>query len=242
MALSIKSHFRVDSTIGMGGMIALALNFEGYYRGSVTQSTYIALMTLMFLRFPFAMFLPKASSIKRYDGRSAVVCKQPSLMAEYGVLKKLLFTPTIIALLPLILYAQWFLSFQLHTNFAYFTVRARALNSFLFDVNRLIGALLIGQLFDSTRWQRKSQAKIRIFIMTTLTGTSWILGQIVQVHYNKPFPTLDWAEEKYGLGAFVTCIWGLSEPLRVLPALSGKQAKYDQGDNVHVLARRQLLE
>ncbi|TVY51376.1 UNC93-like protein [Lachnellula cervina] len=197
----------------VGGMIALALNSKSNYRGGVNRATYIALMTIMCLGFPFALLLPTASKVERSDGRSVVLRKQPSLASEFKVLKSIFLKPWVWALIPLIIYAQWFLSFQWQFNFAYFTVRARALNSFLFYLLGLTSALLMGQLLDSTRWQRRTRAKIGFAIVTVLTGTSWILGQAVQVQYEKIHPTIDWNDGKYGLGAFVFALWGFSDPL-----------------------------
>jgi hypothetical protein len=210
--VSIKFAFQNLGAM-VGGIISLALNVERDYRGVVTQSTYIALMTIMSLGFPFALLLPKAKDIQRTDGRPVIIRKQPSFISEFKVLKSIFSRPAILALLPLILYAQWFLSFQWQFNYAYFTVRARALNSFLFYLFGFFGALALGQLLDSTRWQRTTRAKIGFFIVTIVTGTSWILGQIVQVRYNKTLPTLDWASENYGLGAATFLLWGLSDPL-----------------------------
>lgn len=210
--MSIKFAFQ-NLGASIGGIIALALNAKKDYRGGVTQSTYIALMTLMCLGFPFALLLPAAKKVQRKDGRSVVLQKQPSLASEFRVLKIIFSKTWVWALLPLIIYAQWFLSYQWEFNYAYFTVRARALNSFLFYVLGLLSALGMGQLLDSARWERKLRAKIGFFIVVTFTGTSWVLGQAVQVYYSKKDPTIDWNDRSYGLGAFVFCLWGFSDPL-----------------------------
>ncbi len=210
--MSIKFAFQ-NLGASIGGIIALALNVEKDYRGVVTNATYIALMTLMCLGFPFALLLPTANKVQRTDGRSVVLRKQPSLASEFKVLKSIFSKSWVWALIPLIIYAQWFLSFQWQFNFAYFTVRARALNSFLFYVLGLISALAMGQLLDNTRWKRQTRAKVGFVIITVTTGASWILGQIVQVHYDKKKPTIDWNDHSYGLGAFVFCLWGFSDPL-----------------------------
>lgn len=191
----------------------MALNAKTSHRGGVTRATYITLMTIMCLGWPFALLLPKPSKVQRTDGRTIVIHKQPSLAAEFKVLKSIFSKTWVWALILLIIYAQWFLSFQWQFNFAYFTVRARALNSFLFYILGLISALSMGQLLDSTRWQRRTRAKIGFFIVLIFTGTSWILGQVVQVNYQKTEPTIDWSDDKYGLGAFVFCLWGFSDPL-----------------------------
>lgn len=210
--MSIKFAFQ-NLGASIGGIIALALNAEKNYRGGVTNATYIALMTLMCLGFPFALLLPTAAKVQRTDGRSVVLQKQPSLASEFRVLKSIFSKTWVWALIPLIIYAQWFLSYQWQFNYAYFTVRARALNSFLFYVLGLLSALGMGQLLDSTRWKRKTRAKIGFAIVTVMTGASWILGQAVQVHYDKVKPTIDWNDHSYGLGAFVFCLWGFSDPL-----------------------------
>lgn len=210
--MSIKFAFQ-NLGASIGGIIALALNVEKDYRGGVTNATYITLMTLMCLGFPFALLLPPASKVDRTDGRTVVLQKQPSLASEFKVLKSIFSKLWVWALIPLIIYAQWFLSYQWQFNFAYFTVRARALNSFLFYVLGLIGALGMGQLLDSPIWTRKTRAKIGFAIITILTGTSWILGQAVQAHYEKIQPTIDWSDHSYGLGAFVFSLWGFSDPL-----------------------------
>lgn len=197
----------------IGGIIALALNAEKDYRGGVTNATYITLMTIMCLGFPFALLLPTANKVQRTDGRSVVLQKQPSLAGEFKVLQSIFSKSWVWALIPLIIYAQWFLSYQWQFNFAYFTVRARALNSFLFYVLGFLSALAMGQLLDSSRWKRQTRAKIGFLIVIFFTGTSWILAQVVQVHYNNIKPTIDWNDDSYGLGAFVFCLWGFSDPL-----------------------------
>ena len=166
----------------------------------------------MSLGLPFAILLPTARKVQRTDGRPVVLAKQPSLVKE-------LKGPAFLALLPLFLYSQWFLSYQWQFNFAYFTVRARALNSTLFYLVGLFSALGTGQLLDWTRFTRPQRAKIGFVIVLLTTGTSWILGQVLQVHYSKTQPTLDWANDGYGLGAFLFTLWGFSDPMYVLPKI-----------------------
>ncbi|KAF2805843.1 uncharacterized protein BDZ99DRAFT_510856 [Mytilinidion resinicola] len=173
----------------IGGIISLALNLEKSWRGSVSNATYIVLMTIMTLGFPFALLLPSASRVQRTDGRKVVLTKQPSILKEFSVLKKILKRPALLSLFPLYLYSQWFLSYQWQFNFAYFTV------------------------LDWTRFSRKTRAKIGFGIVLVTSGTSWILGQALQAHYTKTKPTLDWANDGYGLGAFLFTLWGASDPL-----------------------------
>lgn len=210
--MSIKFAFQ-NLGGSLGGIIALALNVQKDYRGGVTRATYIALMTLMCCGWPFALLLPRAKDVQRTDGRSVVVHKQPSFKKEFKVLLNIIKQPRVFMLFPLMVYAQWFLSFQWQFNYAYFTVRARALNSTLFYLLGFIAALLMGQFLDSTRFTRQTRAKVGYAILVVVVGTSWILGQIVQVHYEKTEPTIDWSSHKYGLGAFTFALWGVADPL-----------------------------
>ncbi|KAK5125720.1 hypothetical protein LTR85_011994 [Meristemomyces frigidus] len=197
----------------IGGIISLALNIEKDWRGSINTATYVVLMVIMSLSWPFALALPTAGRIRRTDSRPVVLAQQASLIKEYGVLKRIFTRPAVLALLPLWLYGQWFLSYQWQFNYAYFTVRARALNSTLFYLVGLASALLMGQLLDWTRFSRPTRAKLGFWFIFIFVGASWVIGQAVQVHYSKTVPTLDWASDGYGLGAFLFTLWGFSDPL-----------------------------
>ncbi|KAF2492575.1 MFS general substrate transporter [Lophium mytilinum] len=212
VAMSVKFGLQALGA-SIGGIISLALNLEKSWRGSVNNATYIVLMTIMTIGFPFALLLPSASRVQRTDGRKVVLKKQPSIRKEFSVLKKILKRPALLSLFPLYLYSQWFLSYQWQFNFAYFTVRARALNSTVFYLVGLLSALLMGQILDWRRFSRKTRARVGFGIILVTSGTSWILGQALQAHYTKTMPTLDWANDGYGLGAFLFTLWGASDPL-----------------------------
>ncbi|CAK7234054.1 hypothetical protein SCUCBS95973_008804 [Sporothrix curviconia] len=209
---SLKFSFQ-NLGASIGGIISLALNAEKSYRGSISEATYVALMTIMCLGFPFALSVSPANHVQRRDGRPVVLTKAPTLKKTFGILWALIKTPTVIGLMPFMIYAQWFLSYQWQFNFAYFTVRARALNSMLFYLGGLVAALSFGQLLDWTRYSRKTRARIGFFVVSITSGTSWIIGQVVQHHYMTNPPTLDWAEESYGLPCFLFLLWGISDPL-----------------------------
>jgi hypothetical protein len=209
---SLKFSFQ-NLGASIGGIISLALNVQRSYRGSISKATYIVLMTIMCLGMPFAILLPSTSKVQRTDGRKVVMKKAPSLLKEFHVLGRLLKNPTVLALIPLMLYAQWFLSYQWQFNYAYFTVRTRALNSMLFYLGGLVASMSLGWFLDWDRLPRPRRAKIGFFIVLITSGTSWILAQAVQAHYLKTKPTLDWDSDGFGVGCFLFLLWGVSDPL-----------------------------
>lgn len=193
--------------------MSLALNVERAYRGSISNATYIVLVTIMCLGFPFALAMPTAPKVQRTDGRKVHLTKAASLAKEFRVLGVLIKNPTVLALIPLMLYAQWFLSYQWQFNYAYFTVRSRALNSLCFYFGGFGASLALGQFLDWTRFSRPTRAKAGFWIVLVTSGSSWIIGQAVQARYSRTQPTLDWAEPSFGLGCFVFLLWGISDPL-----------------------------
>lgn len=92
--------------------------------------------------------MSRPSEVQRYDGLKVELVKAASLAKEYRNLLKLLNTPTVLALLPITIYAYWFLSYQWGFNSAYFTVRTRALNSMLFYLCGTAASILWGLFLD----------------------------------------------------------------------------------------------
>jgi hypothetical protein len=197
----------------IGDIISLALNVKNGNRGAISNPTYIALMTIMSLGFPFALLLPNPEKVQRTDGEVVKLVRQRNFIDEFRIFKGILKKPALLAMLPLMLYGQWFMGYQSQFNYAYFSIRSRALNSVLFQVIGIFSALAMGRLLDWDRFPRITRAKIGFVVILITAGTSWILAQIVQVHYSKVQPTLDWEHPSYGLGALVYCLWGLADPM-----------------------------
>lgn len=210
----VSFKFTLQSLGGsIGGIISLALNINKSWRGSVSNATYIVLMIVMSSGIPFALALPKAAEVQRTDGKRVILNRQPSLAQEFAVLKRIITRPTVLCLIPVFIYSQWFLSYQWQFNYAYFTVRARALNSTIFYLVRLVSTLAFGQLLDWTRFTRRTRARLGLWTYGVITGAGWIIGQAVQAHYARTKPTIDWADSVFGLGCFVFTLWGFMDPL-----------------------------
>ncbi|KAK4494081.1 hypothetical protein PRZ48_014379 [Zasmidium cellare] len=173
--------FGLQSVGGLiGGIISLALNIKKAWRGSISTPTYVVMMVIMSIGWLFALALPTARQVQRIDGKPVHLVRQAMFFKEFRVLKSIFTRPAILALIPFWIYGQWNLSYQWQFNFAYFTVRARSLNSTLFYLVGLVSALVLGQLLDLTRWSRPARAKVGFLVLVVLVGTGWILVQAVQ--------------------------------------------------------------
>lgn len=197
----------------VGGIVSLALNLSASHRGSVSNTTYVVFIVIMCLGFPFALALPSPERVQRHDGRRVVIKKSPSLAHEFKVLRALLQTKAVLAAMPTMMYAQWFVSYQWQFNYAYFTVRTRALNSMMFYLCGFLISLAMGWFLDWPRFDRRARARLGFWIMFVFVGASWIIGMVVQMKYLKEEPLLDWSEPGFGLGFFVFLLWGMSDPM-----------------------------
>lgn len=197
----------------IGGIISLGLNAQRAYRGSVSQATYIVMMTLMCLAWPFTLVLPSAQRVQRTDGRKVILRRDLTFRQSFQIMWVILKKPKVLALVPLWIYSQWFLSYQWQFNFAYFTVRARALNSMLFYLCGMLSASLFGLWLDWSRFTRTTRGRVGYFVLLVLVGAAWVLGLVVQVQYDRTHPTIDWIQFKYGLGCFVFLLWGMVDTM-----------------------------
>lgn len=197
----------------VGAAVSLGLNIDRNYNGGVSRGTYIVFMLLMALGPIFGAMLPASKHVRRRDSKPVVVKKQPNIFREFVTLKLLLKAPAVLALIPLMIYVQWVLSYQWQFNYAYFTVRARALNSFVFYFLGLISSLGIGQVLDTPLLDRRNRAKVGFIISTLFGAAAWILAEVTQMRYSKTRPSLDFVDERYGLGAATFALWGCSDAL-----------------------------
>ncbi|RAO66024.1 uncharacterized protein BHQ10_002036 [Talaromyces amestolkiae] len=212
LAMSVK--FAMQNLGGcVGAAVSLGLNIDRNYNGGVSRGTYIVFMLLMALGPIFGAMLPASKHVRRRDSKPVVVKKQPNIFREFVTLKLLLKAPAVLALIPLMIYVQWVLSYQWQFNYAYFTVRARALNSFVFYFLGLISSLGIGQVLDTPLLDRRNRAKVGFIISTLFGAAAWILAEVTQMRYSKTRPSLDFVDERYGLGAATFALWGCSDAL-----------------------------
>jgi hypothetical protein len=83
---------------------------------------------------------------------------------------------------------------------AYFTVRARALAGFIIAIVAMILDLLVGRLLDTKSFSRRSRARVSWIIIAGLFFVAWIWCFVIQAHFAKSDPDLDWSSALFGRG------------------------------------------
>lgn len=145
----------------LGSLIPLAQNMETGL-SHVNAGTYIAFMVLMGAGIALAAFLLPMDKVYKADGTKVIAKKYPRLQDELKGMWKVLKTERkIYFLFPMFCASNWFYTYQFNDfNAGRFNVRTRSLNSLLYWLSQMVGAIGIGTMLDSTRFSRPVRARM----------------------------------------------------------------------------------
>jgi hypothetical protein len=80
----------------------------------------------------------------------------------------------------------------------WFSVRARALGSFLAGVVALVSGNALGAFLDNKKLSLKSRSRWSFGVIMALQGAWWIWGTIVATEFRRTKPTFDWVDAGFG--------------------------------------------
>lgn len=158
----------------VGSFIPLGQNINNY-TGGVTDGTYVGFIVLMLVGALLALFLCNSGSVIRDDGTKVIGMKNPSWLSEFkGLWSVLIEEPWIVALFPMFFASNIFYTYQLNNmNGAMFNVRTRSLNSLLYWIAQIIGAIIFGYALDFPGVRRSIRARVSLGALTALTFIIW---------------------------------------------------------------------
>ena len=197
--------------------IPLGQNIHSKGNVSVGIGTYAAFCVLMFGGACLALLLCNARDVIRKDGTKVILMKNPSWQSEFiGLWETIRFEPFVVLLFPMFWSSNWFYTYQQNSvNNFHFATRTKALNSLLYYLAQIIGALVIGQLLDWERFSRSTRAKANLFGLFCITMIIWGSGYQYQKGYDrnhKPTPT-DWTTPGYAGPMFLYMFYGMYDSL-----------------------------
>ncbi|KAK6825019.1 hypothetical protein PG995_015390 [Apiospora arundinis] len=174
----------------IGSLIPLAQNINST-AGPVTDGTYVAFIVLMVFGAILALFLCDADKVQREDGSHVILMKNPSWQSEIvGLWDTLRLSPWIVLLFPMFFASNIFYTYQQNgLNAAAFNTRTRALNSLLYWLAQIFGAVIFGYALDFPM-RRSVRAKASLAILFTLTFAIWGGGYAWQ----RKQPTRAWSK------------------------------------------------
>lgn len=201
----------------VGGGISLGLNHRTTKPGKVGYKTYLGFIAIQCLGFPIGLLLSNPSKVRRNDGTRIDAPRGISPGTQLVEMWKLARSKPILLLSPLFLYFGWIQAYPGTYLATYFTVRSRALGSFMQAIVGSLATWLGGSLVDLP-WakSRKVRAISTYALIVAINSATWIWAVIIQNRYRHTRPVLDWANQStfsvgFGLYMFERLSLGMVE-------------------------------
>jgi hypothetical protein len=142
--------------------------------------------------------------VHRKDGTPVVIEAVPTFKEEVMSLIKLCTDKKILLLTPAFLASNWFYAYQFGMNAAYFSLRARALNSMMYWLMQTFGTFGIAAILDASSMKRRTRGLVGYGVVATFVLVAWIGGTVFQSEFSRAdAPVLkDWTDPGWG-GPFV---------------------------------------
>ncbi|KFX87050.1 hypothetical protein V490_08599 [Pseudogymnoascus sp. VKM F-3557] len=145
---------------GVGSLAAFGLNFHSKV-GTVSDSTYIALMVIMLFGWCLGIFICPPSRIKLAQLHAAVETEKHTFKDTIKLAISTMSSWRVACMLPLFFCANVFYSYQQNdVNGLTFNIRSRSLNGSLYWIAQMLGGLLIGAVLDLPFLARPARAKL----------------------------------------------------------------------------------
>ncbi|KAK8055598.1 MFS general substrate transporter [Apiospora rasikravindrae] len=185
----------------LGGAINLGLNAKTATSGKVSWVTLLVFVILQACSLPLAFLLSPPEKARRSDGSRIVVEARTTAREQLRQLWRTATTKQIGLLLP-VFFSCWFYWGYASTYLTlYFSVRARALASFLSAVTGTIACALFGLFLDSPRLSVRTRIRAGFVGSCGAFTLLWIWVLVIQHEYEAHPPKgLDWTSPGFGRG------------------------------------------
>lgn len=203
--------FNFGAVIGL--LIPLVQNIE-LGSSHVNASTYIAFLVLMIFGVILAMFMLPMERVRRSDGSRVVRTKYPNVLDELrGMARVLAHEPRIYFMFPMFCASNWFYTYQFNNvNATRFNVRTRSLNSLLYWLFQMLGAIGLGVLLDWQRYTRPVRARIGYVVLFVTSLAVWGGGYAYQKGVTREnvvsISPVDFTESRYFGPMFLYICYG----------------------------------
>ncbi|BGO95905.1 hypothetical protein NBRC10512_005501 [Rhodotorula toruloides] len=180
----------------VSGAINLATNAHNSKGGKVNYKTLISFIALQVAAIPLAFFISNPDKVQRQDRSEIPLSDQTSTKEQIRLLWKTCSSRKVGMLLP-VFFSSWFYwgYASLHLTL-YYSVRARALASFLSAICGVIATSLLGTFLDSRRFSLAFRARAGAVLVFTLFSGILVWAIVVQHQFTQHNPgKLDWTDK-----------------------------------------------
>ncbi|KAF4547824.1 MFS-type transporter-like protein 19 [Elsinoe fawcettii] len=182
----------------LGGAINLGLNADRNEAGKVSYTVYLIFIALQCMGPFVALFLNKPEQVQRTDGRKVELSILNNPWFEIRETTRLFFTKRFLLVLLFIGQAVYSEAVFFTYLSLWFSVRARALGSFLSGIIAVTAGNVLGNWLDRTKVPLKTRSRYSFAIIVTLQGGWWLWATVLVTKFKQTQPTYDWASSGFG--------------------------------------------
>lgn len=172
----------------IGSAVAMGLSWHAADgSNSLGNGTYAAFIVITFLGGLVSALLKDPATLIRSDGSTVVVPKSTTWRFEIIGLFRLLRTdPWILLLFPMFFASNFFYTWQNQVyNAKLFTLPTRALNSLLYWLAQIFGALLLALVVDNVKLRRRTRAWIGWIVTLAIVFAVWAGNYVEQKKFTR---------------------------------------------------------
>ncbi|CAG8001230.1 unnamed protein product [Penicillium salamii] len=187
--------------------VQLALNFGNDKQGSISSETYLVLIALQCLGLPLALLISPIDELIRNDGTKPARPERTTFAEGFRRFWRIMKRPEIAALIPIFLTSQWAQTYEGNYLTTYFTVRSRALASFVITLLGLAVNMVFGWFLDYDRLSRATRARAGWIILVITYTITYIYNLVLEAEYEKTSPVFDIETPGFARAVAVYCIF-----------------------------------
>ncbi|KAK9853038.1 uncharacterized protein MYU51_007617 [Penicillium brevicompactum] len=189
--------------------IELSLNLGNDQQGSISSETYLILIGLQCLGLPLALLISPINKLIRSDGTKPVIPERTTFAEGFRRFWRIMKRPELAALIPIFLTSQWAQTYEGNYLTTYFTVRSRALASFIITFLGLFVNIIFGWFLDYDRLSRATRARAGWIILVVAYTVTYIYNLVLEAEYGKanPSPVFDIETPGFARAVAVYCVF-----------------------------------
>lgn len=194
----------------LGGAINLGINADRSESGKVSYTVYLIFIALQACGPFVALLLNSPAKVQRSDGIPVELSIFDNPWQELKATTRMFFSRRFLLMVLYIGQGVYSEAVFFTYNSLWFSVRARALGSFLSGVVAVICGLLLGYWLDRNHIPLSTRSRWAFGIIIAAQG-AWFLWLTVNVtEFNKTSPVFDWNDPGFGkaFGVFVFLVAG----------------------------------
>ncbi|KAL9947130.1 hypothetical protein ACHAPS_000107 [Verticillium nonalfalfae] len=196
-ALGYWLTYRLGGQI-LGGAINLGLNADRDQAGSVSYTVFIVFIAIQAAGPFVGFFLNKPSKVERRDGKKVNLSIVENPWYEIKATTKNFMKPKFLLLLLWIGQAVFAEAVYFTYIALWFSVRARALGSFLSGIVAVISGNLLGHWLDRTKIPLKTRSRGAFWFIVITQGAWWTWATVMATRFRESRPTYDWSSPGFG--------------------------------------------